>query len=222
MRSPRPSKKVANANPLRALREQLGSRGKRLSTYKLSELINVPSPTLRAIEAGRNALTEGFRQKLRWRGIQWNDKARSWTFTYNPDLPLSVDLLTSVGRLSRGSDDFQDLDAEALCIQLVSLLQAVPASAYSTCVYRFRDFLEQLRVEYHAEGLKEVFAKNTPRYFYLETPSGAQTLVKEYPGKKQESHQRLDLTHMRKSKSTIRWDEDEHSESPGAVNQPAA
>jgi hypothetical protein len=214
-------KKVSSSNPLRALREQLGSGGKRLSTYKLAELIGISGATLRSVEAGKNAFTEAIQQRLRWRGLNWDPQTGSWSFTYNQDLPLSVDLFAAFARLGRGSDDFQDLDAEALCIQLVSLLQAVPASAYNACVFRLRDFLEQLRVEYQAEDLKEVFAKNTPRYYFIETRSGAVTLVKEYPGKKQQSHKPLDLSYMRKSKSAIRWDEEKHGEHQ-VVTQPAA
>jgi hypothetical protein len=219
MRSPNPAKKVSGSNPLRVLREQLGSRGKRLSTYKLSELIGVPGPTLRSIEAGKNAFTEGIRQRLRWRGASWDEKTKRWTFTYNASLPLTTDLLLSFRRLGRGSPFFQQLDARAICIQVITLLDAVPAADYLASVLRLRDFLQQLRSEYKVEGLDEFAAETKPKIEYRETRSGARFLHKEYSFKNSPDPDRVyDLCYLQKP---TEWDEAEHAE-PRVVTQPAA
>jgi hypothetical protein len=221
MRASKPTGKTRASNPLRNLRELLGTGGKRLSTYKLSELVGIPSPTLRSIEIGRNAFSEGIQQRLRWRGLNWDQTTKRWVFTYNPELPLTIDLITSFNRLSRGSDLFQDLDARALCIKLITLLHTVPVLSYSALVLNLQDVLNRLRVEYKAVGEEKVFAETTPKFCLVETPSGAQTLVKEYTGKNlPEPDQLLNFSNLRKWH--VRPEEETQSDNLRIVQDSAA
>jgi hypothetical protein len=170
--------KTTASNPLRDLREKLSSNGKRLSTYKLSVLVGIPSATLRSIEAGRNAFTDGLQQRLRKRGIAWNPKSKQWFFAFNPKLDLTVELIMAFNRLSRPSDLYQDVDADVLCRKTIDLLSAVPAAQYNVLLLDLHQTIEQLAKTYRVEG----FASATPKYSWIMSPSGAQVLDKEYSG----------------------------------------
>jgi hypothetical protein len=198
MKSSKPT--ASGSTPLRVLRELLGARGKRLSTYKLSVLVGIPSATLRSIEAGKNAFTEGIQQRLRRRGIAWNPKTKRWFFAFNPNLDLTVDLIMSFIRLSRPSDLYQDVDADALCRKMIDLLNAIPATQYNTLLLDLHQAIEQLAKSYHVEGIENAFASATPKYSWIVTPSGAQVLDKEYSGTDLGDPKKLlDLRDRRKS-----------------------
>jgi hypothetical protein len=221
MPTTKPVRKPRASHPLRNLREELGSGGKRLSTYKLSGLVGIPAATLRSIETGRIAFNEDLQQRLRWRGLNWDQKSKHWSFTYNPELALTVDLITSFNRLSRGDDLYQDLEARSLCIQLVTLLDTVPASSYNALVSNLRDTLNRFRVEYKAVGGEEVFAETTPKFTLIPTRSGAQVLDKEFIWRNPpDPHRILDLSALQKSH--IRVEEQAQNESFGIVKKTAA
>jgi hypothetical protein len=200
MKSSKPARALSGSNPLRALRELLGSDAKRLSTYKLSGLVGIPSATLRSIEAGRNAFTDALQQRLRRRGIGWNPKTKRWFFAFNPALPLSVDLIIAYNRLSRPPDPlFQDIDADMVCRGIVALLHAVPTSEYNNLILHLRDSLEGLRQQYHVEGIEKILADMTPKYSWDVTRSGARVLAKGYSGPGQgDPENLLDLRELRK------------------------
>jgi hypothetical protein len=195
------SKSTASvSSPLRDLRKELGSDGKRLSTYKLSVLVDIPSATLRSIEAGKNAFTDGLQQRLRRRGIGWNPKTKRWFFAFNPGLDLTVELIMSFNRLSRPDGLYQDVDAHVLCRKMLDLLSAVPAAQYNTLLLDLHQAIEQLAKTYHTEGIEKAFASATPKYSWIVTRSGAQVLDKEYSGPGLGDPEKLlDLRDRRKS-----------------------
>jgi hypothetical protein len=199
MRASSSVKKVSSLNPLRALRETLGQNGKRLSTYKLADLIEIPSATLRAIESGTNAFTAGLQQRLRRRGIAWDPKNGCWSFAFNPKLSLSVELIVDFNKLGRPNALWQDIDAHMAARRIVALLDAVPATEYNVMLSDLHETLEQFRQRYHANRAEKTFAETALKYSYTPTPSGAQTLTRGYSGKDQgDIDNLLDLRELRK------------------------
>jgi hypothetical protein len=212
-------RRYTQGTPLTQLRKQLGSEGRLLSVNKLGVLSGIPSATLRSVEVNRRSFNLDLQKRLRCRGLDWDQKTKQWRFTYDHSAPLTLPLLESFRRLSRGSDLFQDLDAHALCLKVIGLLHEVPIAAYSSLLLDLHDNLERLREAYHIDGAQQVFQGTTLRYDVRETASGSQILIRGYSGANPPKPEAL-LDFIGLRKSSVRLDKDEHGESP--VVQPAA
>ena len=177
------------------LRRQLGADTKPITTRRLGELIGVPPATLRSVQAGRTKLSVQLQQRMRKRGVEWDQKSRKWIFSYNREVPLSPRLLEMFARLKAGSSLFQDLDCRALFLRIISLMQTVGEQSYASLLLDMHDALDRLTALYDIKVKEEKFADWSPRYSLVETDSGDQTLEKSYSWTKPpEPHRIFDLT----------------------------
>lgn len=207
-------------NPLIKLRQLLGTADQPFSMNKLAGFVDVPAATLRSVETGRRSFNADLQQRLRRRGLDWDQKAGQWRFTYDHKATLSVSLLESFRRLSRANDLFQDLDAYAVIRRVISLVQQVDESSYRSLLLDLNDALESLRAAYKVNSAQKDFAQTALRYQFIKTASGSETLVKGYSWTNPPESQRLfDFCHLQKSH--FKLDEDEHEQSSITV-QPAA
>jgi hypothetical protein len=185
---------------------------------KIGRLTNVSPGTLRSIELGRRAFSPEIQERMRQRGLEWDQQTGQWFFTYDHQAELSLYLLETFRRLFRGDDTSQDHDAHVACEKVISLLREVAVVDYTNLLLDLNASLDRLRETYKVEGSKELFKQRLLRYWVQPTASGGQILVKgfswtNFPEKL------LNFSDKRKSSATL--DEAEHGESSSAV-QPAA
>jgi hypothetical protein len=208
-------------NPLTELRQLLGTAGRSLSMSKLAAFADVPAATLRSVETGRRSFNADLQKRLRRRGLDWDQKAGRWFFTYDRNAQLSVSLLESFRRLSRGDNMFHDLDAYAAMRRVVSLVQQVDESDYRSLLLDLNDALESLRAAYKVNGAQKDFAETELRYQYLKTASGSETLVKGYSWPEPPKlHRLFDLCRLQKS--SVHLDESDQDKTPASATRPAA
>jgi hypothetical protein len=179
-----PSAKRAqrSANPLKELRRLLGTQAKLLSTDRLGSLCGVPGASLRSVETGRRPFTVELQKHLRSRGLEWDQKSGEWFFTFDHNTPLSLYLLESVRRLTRGDARSQKDDRESLCKRLTALLEHVPDSAYTGLRLDLDRSLEELLERYQIDGAKPVFGQTALKIEMRRTSSGSDHLVKSRSG----------------------------------------
>ena len=216
MRQPKSASK--SSNPLKLLSEKLGSKAKPASMEKISRLTNVASSTLRAIELGTRTFSPEIQERMCQRGLEWDQKSGQWFFTYDHQAELSLYLLETFRRLSRGDNISQDHDAHVACEKVISLLREVAEVDYTNLLLDLNASLDRLRATYKVEGSKELFKQRLLKYWVRPTASGGQILVKGFSSS---NFPEQLLNFSDKRKSTIRWDEEEHGESSNSV-QPAA
>lgn len=216
MRQPKSTKK--SSNPLKLLSEKLGSKAKPLSMEKIGRLTNVAPGTLRSIELGRRAFSPEIQERMRQRGLEWDQKSGQWFFTYDHQAELSLYLLETFRRLFRGDDTSQDHDAHVACEKVISLLREVAVVDYTNLLLDLSASLDRLRETYKVEGSNELFKKRLLRYWFRPTASGGQQLVKGFSSSNFPK-QLLNFSDERKSRDP--FDEEEHGERSAAV-QPAA
>jgi hypothetical protein len=217
MRAPKSTAKPPN--PLKLLSETLGSKTKPVSIEKIARLMNIPPGTLRSIELGLRKFSPEIQERMLARGLEWDPQAGRWLFTYDHEAELSLHLLETFRRLSRGDDFSQDHDAHVACEKAISLLREVEPADYTNFLLDLNASLNRLRETYKIEGSKQIFERRSLRYWVRPTASGGQQLIKGFASNNF-PEQLLDFSDERKWRVAL--DEDEHSESPGAVNQPAA
>jgi transcriptional regulator with XRE-family HTH domain len=223
MRQPKRTQKPSN--PLKLLAKKLGSETKPISMEKIARLTDVAPATLRSVELGLRKFSPEIQQRMRQRGLEWDEKRSTWFFTYDHEADLTLPLLESFRRLSRGDDRFQDLDAHAMTEKLISLLQKVPVGAYVDLLLDLNATLDRLREAYEVEDAIELFKQRKLKYWVEQTPSGGQNLVKQYswpnPPKWKEL---LNHSRLKKSKPMPGEDDDEEAENttPQLVPKSAA
>lgn len=150
---PRPPKPENLNNPLRKLRELLGTKGKPMPQHKLSESLGVPVETLKSIENGRfrggipdEALMERISTEF---GAVWTEKDKEWQlFPKTPYTQQQYKLWKTVS-----FDRVTEIDA--LCGTLIYLLQQVPdrrfASASDAIFRRLSELAKQYGVSTYAD-----------------------------------------------------------------------
>jgi hypothetical protein len=171
-----------SANPLRELRRLLGTETKLLSTDRLGALVAIPAATLRSVEIGRRTFNPDLQKRMRARGLNWDSATKKWFFTFNRDANLSLYLLESVRRLTRGDARSQKDDRECLCKRLTALLEHVSNSAYTDLRLDLDSAFEELLERYQIEEAKPVFQHTALKIEMLKTPSGGQVLKKSRSG----------------------------------------
>jgi hypothetical protein len=209
---------------LRKLQEQLGSVSRPVSLAKISRLGGVPAGTLRAIESGRRTFSLQIQERMRECGFQWDEKNGRWFFTYDHKAELSLHLLETFRRLSRGDNRSQDHDAHVVCEKAISLLQEVSVAEYTNFLLDFNSCLDRLRATYKIEGAKKIFDRRLLKYLVLPTRSGGQTLVKSFASN-EFPEQLLDFSAKRKSAGGLfdeTADQPEIGSPRATVTQPAA
>jgi hypothetical protein len=214
-------RKRTTINPLAELRKLLGTEVKPLSTSKLAALVNIPADSLRAVQTARRTFNPEMQRRLRKRGLDWDQKEGKWFFTYDRNAPLSLPLLESFRRLSRGDGFFQDLDLDAVIRRVIALVQRVDEQAYRSLLLDLNDALESFRETYKVDGAQEEFAQTELRFEFVKTPSGAQTLVKKFSGGNPRDVSLL-LDHRRKRKSHVVLEETAEGGASSGALQPAA
>jgi transcriptional regulator with XRE-family HTH domain len=134
---PRPSKPENRNNPLRKLREHLGTNGQPMSQLKLSKLLGVSKETVFSIENGR--LNNGnptprvlnlINERL---GAVWSEEDKEWQLFPGTPLTQQNYKLWSNTKFDRVTE------IDALCGALIYLLQHVPDerfAAASDAVFR--------------------------------------------------------------------------------------
>jgi hypothetical protein len=135
---PRSPKKEHLDNPLRKLREALGTQGKPMPQWKLAAALKLPLETLKSIELGR--FREGIPSPqtmefiLSEFGAHWVEKRKEWDFIL-PGIPYT---LANYERWKKASFD-RETEIDTLCAGLISLLQRATDSQFasaSDAVYR--------------------------------------------------------------------------------------
>ena len=213
MRQTKGEKKASN--PLRLLSEKLGSKAKPISMQKIGRLTNVAPSTLRSIELGMRIFSPKIQGRMAQAGLQWDEKTGRWFFTYDHQAELSLYLLETFQRLSRGDNTSQDHDAHVACEKVISLLREVAAADYTNLLLDLNASLDRLRETYKVEGSKKIFEQRLLRYWVRPTASGGQQLVKGF-STSNFPKQLLDFSDKRKSGAL--FDEDEYgSERSGTV-----
>jgi hypothetical protein len=119
---------------------------------------------------------------MRSRGLEWNQKSGKWFFTFDHDSSLSLYLLESLRRLTRGDATSQKDDGECLRKRLTALLEHVSDSAYTNLRLDLDWMLEELLERYQIEGAKPVFQQTALKIEMLKTRSGSEVLVKSRSG----------------------------------------
>jgi len=207
-----------STNPLKLLSEKLGSQSKALSMEKIAQLTGVASGTLRSIELGLRKFSPEIQQRMRQRGLEWDLKTGQWFFTYDHKAELSLYLIETFRRLSRGDRYSQDLDAHAACEKVLSLLHGVAAGDYTNLLLDLHAALERLCQTYKVEGSQKLFAERSLRYWLQPTKSGGKVLVKGFSSSNF-PEELLNFSDQRKS--DVSFEEDERRQTDTAT-QPAA
>jgi transcriptional regulator with XRE-family HTH domain len=167
-----PRKPEYERNPLRVLRELLSPRGKKhpISQEKLSEFIDVPVPTIRAIEAGQRSLTLSvLRQALEGLGVQWDEDRQKWLFVLKIDgekkqwvwsekpRPFTYRLFSQYypSRSIRPANFVhQETEIET---KLGNLFGLVPEWQWWSLALRYYDFVEQCWQYYNGDKLRRMW-----------------------------------------------------------------
>jgi transcriptional regulator with XRE-family HTH domain len=169
-------------NPLLELRCKLASSTKPLSSERLGQLIGVSGGTLRNVESGFRSFSPQLQRQLRVRGLEWDEKAGRWFFTYDRDAPLSLWLLETFHRLSRGDKGFQRLDQNAAVERVKALLELVSDAKYKDLLLELNASLQELYEDFEITAAKEVFERTALKFTYRKDPSGTETLIKSRSG----------------------------------------
>jgi hypothetical protein len=169
-------------NPLLELRRQLGCPPKLLSAERLGQLTGCSAGTLRNVESGFRSFSSELQKHLRSRGVEWDQASGEWYFTFDRDAQLSVYLLESLRRLTRGDARSQNDDRECLCKRLTALLEHVSDSAYTDLRLDLDRSLEELLERYQIEGAKPVFQQTALKIKMEKNPSGSDHLIKSRSG----------------------------------------
>jgi hypothetical protein len=138
-------------NPIKLLRSALGSGNNRpMTARELSKVLRVPPDTLRAIECGRlrgGELSEVIKHRAFVAlGALWNDRARSWQFTYREE-PYQ----------RRHYDSWQatgfnrEEEIHALCVKLIALLQSTEDRFSRAAIDDIENFFEEVRSRFEVE-----------------------------------------------------------------------
>jgi hypothetical protein len=135
---PRPPKPQSLDNPLRKLRELLGTDGKPVSQPRMAEILKLPLETYKSIELGRFRNGVPYQKNLdlileRF-GAHWNAEEKRWDSCY-PGLPYTAQNyeLWKHARFDR------IVEADALANGLISLLLRVSERSFATlsdAIYR--------------------------------------------------------------------------------------
>jgi hypothetical protein len=127
---PRPPKPESLDNPLRRLRELLGTAGKPMPQHKLSETLGVPVETLKSIENNRfrggipgEALMERISIEF---GAVWTEKDKEWQLF--PKTPFTQRQY----KLWQTASFDRVTEIDALCGALIYLLQQVPDRRFAS------------------------------------------------------------------------------------------
>jgi transcriptional regulator with XRE-family HTH domain len=132
----RPPRKGNEDNPLRKLREALGTDGLPLPQHKLAELLGVSPETVKSIEAGRRGITEKLDEWIAIHlGAWWFEKARYWVSigTLEPLNPEN-------SRGWRKATFDRELETHALMLRLMLVLEYAPEK-------RFREIADTVEMK---------------------------------------------------------------------------
>ena len=141
---PRPPKKGNEDNPLRRLRDALGTDQAPIPQHELAELLNLSPETVKSIEAGRRSLTE---KLLEWiyvnLGAYWSERQRTWTSigSREPFTREASDRWRQAG-LDR------DLESHSLMLRLMLLLEYAPEEKFKQIADTVEAKLQEVLLEF--------------------------------------------------------------------------
>jgi hypothetical protein len=188
---PHPPKPENARNPLRLLRGLLSERGKKdpITQNRLSELIDVPGPTIKAIEAGQRGLTYSVLQRVLWgTAAQWDGDRKAWicAFTWKDETkewilsttnrPFSYSVFRQF-RKDREQRPKNAIDqASQIWFKVTELSMLIPDAKWWAFFLRFHEFVERCWKDYKGGELKAIHDKESGS---TKAPS-AEELMKMY------------------------------------------
>jgi hypothetical protein len=188
---------------------------------KLAAFADIPAASLHSTEGGRRSFNPEMQQRLRRRGLDWDQKEGKWYFTFDHGATLSLSLLEAFRRLSSGGSPlFQDVDAHMATWRVIALMQQVEPSRYRDLLLDINDALENLRVVYKVDDEQKVFAQTELRYRLVKTKSGGETLSKNYSWPAPPDPRQL-LDHSKLRLSSVYIDEERDEEVQESEDRPA-
>lgn len=164
----RPPKPEYASNPLRLLRGFLTEKGNApITQNELSEIIDVPVNTIRAIEAGQRNLTNEVLSKVTW-GTRAQWVKGQWVDLLNKETPFSFEVFSEFLEMRN-----QPMDAEKfvkLQKQLLILLALIPDDEQWNLQLRIEDFLGKCWEDF---GLQEYFKLKEAKTLFNRIIKGA-------------------------------------------------
>src|SRR5262245_10367693 len=151
---PRPPRAENLRNPLRILRSLLSEDGDKspVSQRDLSEIINVPFNTVRAIESGQRRSTAATRIQIAYAtGAYWDPKRNQWMYS-SPDAadrPYDRELYLQHRRVFTRRPHDHKKEVHRLTRRLQQLFLNVPDRDWHKLWFQIDDFLEKCESDFH-------------------------------------------------------------------------
>jgi len=162
----RPPKPENARNPLRQLRALLSKNGesKPITQDRLSEICDIPTYTIRSIEAGRRTLNLWALKKIEEvTTATWNPKRAQWT-VYGSDEALTFSWY-SLHRhfLGKRPANYQSR-IRLIHAKIDRLFDQIPERSWKLLSFRVNDFLKECRCDFNLKDLDDVFYKAETRF----------------------------------------------------------
>jgi transcriptional regulator with XRE-family HTH domain len=165
---PRPPKPENLRNPLRILRGLLSENSDKLllSQRALSEIINVPANTIRAIESGQRRSTAANRVQIASAtGAYWDPKRNQWMYSSPdaPDRPYSRKLYLQHRRIVTRRPHDHNKEVHRLMTRLRQLFLNVPDKDWHKLWFHVADFLEKCESDFNPKKQRRPEATSVER-----------------------------------------------------------
>jgi len=162
----RPPKPENARNPLRQLRALLSKNGesKPITQDRLSEICDIPTYTIRSIEAGRRTLSlPGARKIEAATTAKWNSKLAQWT-VYDSDKPLTFSWYSWHRHFMGQRPSNYQTRIHFIHAKIDGLFDKIPERSWNLLSFRISDFLEECKRDFKLKDLDDVFYKAEVRH----------------------------------------------------------
>jgi hypothetical protein len=181
----RPPKLPLKQNPIRQLRFLVGEPMMPLNQTELAEIVDIPLPTLRALESGIRKLSGLSQEKLKfWLGVIWDKRAGQWVVPHDLEIgpegitrkagtrpATHADIVTYRALLAQAGRLAPDRDVDALKERIDCLFNQISPGSWIRLLSRIQTSLASLKQQFarsfkDRKKLDEVF-RLTERSVYL-------------------------------------------------------
>jgi hypothetical protein len=151
---PRPPSPDNQKNPLRILRGLLSDRGEKapLTVAQLSEIIDVPANTIRAVQNDQRTLTKRVGDRIVLStGAAWRQDKAQWIYALSKDdAPFSYALYLEFRKIMAVRPATHRSDVEAMIQDVYGLFETIPDERWHALWFRFSDFIQERKAEIEA------------------------------------------------------------------------
>lgn len=161
----RPPKPENARNPLRQLRALLSEKGEiaPITQNRLSEICDIPTSTIRSIEAGYRTLSlPAARKIVEATTAKWNSKRGQWT-VYDSDKPLTFSWYLLHRHFMKQRPTNYQSRIHFIHAKIDGLFDQIPNHSWNLLSFRINDFLEECRRDFKLKNLDGIFYKAAER-----------------------------------------------------------